>query len=184
MNYFKLHYPIIASVLFIVIILIAHLLSTSSYYWTRHTISHLGAQHYQYKWVMQSGFLIFGVIVLFGVIINGISLHTVPILIYGVSIALTGIFCTQPFSEVSNYNIQEANLHSIFAQLAGISFSLGILIQLFYTKDSKLKTAHLVFFILVIGLSAIFGLLKNYQGIAQRLLYLISLYWFSIWFKP
>lgn len=43
---------------------------------------------------------------------------------------------------------------------------------------------HLAFFILVIGLSVLFGLLKNKQGIAQRLLYLISFIMLIKYYKP
>lgn len=39
-------------------------------------------------------------------------------------------------------------------------------------------------FILVIGLSVLFGLLKNKQGIAQRLLYLISFIMLIKYYKP
>lgn len=183
MNYFKLHYPLIASLLFITIIVIGHIIATNNYNWTQHTISHLGSQEYKNKWVMQFGFLIFGLIVVTGITLNSISLRTIPFLIYGLCIALTGIFCTAPFFKVSNYNIQHANLHSLFAQIAGITFSIGILIQIFYTSDNLFKKNHLVCFILVIGTSALFGLLNHHQGIVQRLLYLISLYWFSFWFQ-
>lgn len=183
MNYFKSYYPFFASVIFLSIILIAHLFASNGYNWTNHTISHLGAQKYQHRWIMQLGFLAFGIIIATGVLLNGWHLRTTPILIYGVCIALTGIFCTAPFFEVPSFSLQESQLHSIFAQVAGMAFSIGIIIQIFHTKNNALKTTHLLFFILVIGLSATFGLLKTNQGIAQRALYLVSLYWLSFHFN-
>jgi hypothetical protein len=69
------------------------------------------------------------------------------------------------------------------AQIAGIAFTIGILVQQFYSTNKSEKWIHFGFFILIIALSASFGLLKNYQGIIQRLLYLISFIWLIRYFK-
>jgi hypothetical protein len=99
-------------------------------------------------------------------------------------VALTGIFCTKPFVDLDTFSTTQSTLHSTFAQLAGVSFSIGILTQLFFTNNNNDKLIHVTFFVLVIGLSSTFGLLKNYQGIAQRLLYLTSFIWFIKYYKP
>lgn len=164
-------------------IVLAHFYSTPNYDWTKNTISDLGAQGYNRKWIMQFGFLLFGILLLTGIILNGIFWKTLPILVYGICIALTGIFCTTPFFEVANYSSMQAALHSFFAQIAGLAFSIGIVVQFFYDPDKKIKYIHLVFFILVIGCSVAFGVLKIQQGIVQRLLYLVSFIWFIKFYK-
>lgn len=181
---FKSYYNILATTIFIVAILFAHLLITDKYNWTQNTISDLGAQGYKYKYIMQTGFLLFGTVLATGIFFNGLSWRVLPILIYGIAVAFTGIFCTKPFSGNLPYSIVASNLHSTFAQVAGIAFSIGILIQLFFTTDINTKYLHIVFFLFVIGLSSAFGLVKNYQGIIQRLLYLVSFIWLMRFYKP
>ena len=184
MELFKTNYNIISTILFVVFIIVAHIFSTDNYDWTKNTISDLGAQGYDRKLIMQIGFLTFGLTLSIGIFLNGLSLRTSPILIYGLCVGLTGIFCTKPFFDINTYSTTQTTLHSTFAQIAGVTFSVGILTQIFFTADKNLKYIHIAFFIFVIGLSATFGLLKNYQGIAQRLLYLTSFLWLIKYYKP
>jgi hypothetical membrane protein len=184
MELLRSKYQIVATAVFILFIIIAHIFSTSDYQWTKNTISDLGAQGYGRKAIMQTGFILFGVVLVTGILLNGFSWRTAPMLIYGTCVALTGIFCTKPFVEGTDYSTTASSLHSLFAQIAGISFSLGILIQIFFTPDKNLKLIHLLFFILVIGLSATFGILKNSQGIIQRILYLVSFVWLIKFYRP
>lgn len=184
MDYIKSNYNIISPVLFVLAIVVAHIFSTNNYDWTKNTISDLGSQGYDRRLIMQLGFLVFGLTLSAGILANGLTWRTTPILIYGLCVGLTGIFCTKPFSNIDNYSVFQSTIHSALAQIAGTTFTLGILVQLFYTIDKSEKWIHFTFFILVVGLSASFGLLKNYQGIAQRLLYLTSFIWLIKFYKP
>ena len=184
MDIFKNNYNIISTALFIVIILIAQIFATHNYSWTKNTISDLGSQGYERKLIMQLGFLAFGLILSSGIIIKGLTWRTTPILIYALCVALTGVFCTKPFFNMEHYSVSQSTIHSALAQIAGITFTLGILVQLFYASYNNEKWIHLTFFILVIVLSASFGLVKNNQGIAQRLLYLTSFVWLIKFYKP
>jgi hypothetical protein len=184
MEFLKINYNIISTALFVFAIVVAHLFSTNNYDWTKNTISDLGSQGYDRKFIMQFGFLAFGLILSAGILSNGLTWRTSPILIYGLCVGLTGIFCTKPFFPLDNYSVSETTIHSALAQIAGATFTLGILLQLFYSDDNSEKWMHFVFFIFVVGLSASFGLVKNYQGIAQRLLYLTSFIWLVKFYKP
>lgn len=183
MDVIKSNYKLLSTVLFIISIVIAHLFSTMGYNWTKNTISDLGAQGYPRKFIIQAGFLSFGITLALGIIIDGLTWKSLPILIYALCVALTGIFCTKPFFEVSSYSMWQSHLHALFAQVAGVAFSLGILLQLFSTPHIPLKYIHLTFFLLVIGLSLTFGLVTNYQGITQRVLYLVSFIWLVKFFE-
>lgn len=179
MAYFKLHYPLISVCVFLSFIILAHIFSSGEYSFTKNTISDLGAQGYGKKLIMQAGFLLFGITLSTGIILNGLRLNNVLFLVYGLCVALTGVFCTKPFAhqETINYSQLYSGLHSIFAQVAGITFSIGVFIQWFMEKNQDIKWKHLLFFSLIIGCSLVFGLIKNYQGITQRVLYLISFWW-------
>jgi hypothetical membrane protein len=184
MEYLKSNYNIISTALFVVVIVVAHIFSTNNYEWTKNTISDLGSQGYNRKHIMQFGFLVFGLTLSTGILINGLTWQTTPILLYGLCVSLTGIFCTKPFFNLDNYSVTQATIHSALAQIAGVTFTLGILLQLFYSANKSEKWMHFIFFILVVGFSASFGLVKNYQGIAQRLLYLTSFVWLIKFYKP
>lgn len=174
----------ISTASFVLAIVVAHIFSTNNYDWTKNTISDLGSQGYNRKFIMQFGFLAFGLTLSAGVLVNGLTWRTIPILIYGLCVGLTGVFCTKPFFNLNNYSTSQAAIHSKLAQLAGITFTLGILNQIFYSSDKKEKWMHLLFVLLVVGLSSIFGFAKNYQGIAQRFLYLTSFIWLIKFYKP
>ncbi len=184
MEFFKSNYNTISTLIFVFVIFISHIFSTNDYQWTKNTISDLGSQGYDRKLIMQIGFLAFGLILSAGILANGLTWRTTPILIYGLCVGLTGIFCTKPFFNLDNYSATQATIHSALAQIAGASFTIGILVQLLYTTDKGGKLIHFAFFILVIGISVSFGLVKNYQGIVQRLLYLTSFIWLVKFYKP
>lgn len=141
----KSNYNVIATIFFVLFIIFAHLFATNHYDFTKNTISDLGAQGYSRKIIMQTGFLTFGLLLCTGIILNGLNWRTTPLLIYGLCVALTGIFCTKPFFQHDTYSTAQTTLHSLFAQVAGISFSIGILMQIFFLADKNLKLIHLFF---------------------------------------
>lgn len=184
MDFFKGNYNSISVTIFVLAIVVAHIFSTNNYDWTKNTISDLGSQGYDRNLIMQVGFVVFGLTLSAGILLKGLTWRTTPILIYALCVGLTGIFCTKPFFNSNNYSVSQAAVHSALAQIAGAAFTIGILIQLFYSADKTGKWIHFSFFMLVAGFSASFGLLKNYQGIAQRLLYLTSFIWLIKFYKP
>lgn len=184
MDFIKSNYNIISTTVFVLAIAVAHIFSSNNYEWTKNTISDLGSQGYDKKIIMQFGFLAFGLTLSTGILLNGLTWRTTPILIYGLCVGLTGIFCTKPFFNLETYSDSQATIHSALAQIAGATFTLGILFQLFYSADKSEKWIHFAFIILVVGLSALFGIVKNHQGTAQRLLYLTSFIWLIKFYKP
>lgn len=184
MQYLKSNYHILSTAIFIIVILVAHAISTNGYNWTKNTISDLGAQGYNRKLIMQFGFFAFGLILSAGIVSNGLTWRTTPVLVYGICVGLTGIFCTKPFFNNNSYDVLQSSIHSALAQMAGAAFTIGILLQLFTAPHKHEKWIHFVFLVLVIGFSALFGILKNGQGIAQRLLYLSSFIWLIKFYKP
>ncbi|MCB0537723.1 MAG: hypothetical protein KDE33_09360 [Bacteroidetes bacterium] len=52
--------------LFVGFIIIAHFFITSPYDWRTNTISELASQHYQYRMIMKTGFILFGGILAIG----------------------------------------------------------------------------------------------------------------------
>jgi hypothetical membrane protein len=53
MNFFKNNYILISVLVFLASIIIAHIIAPDNYSWVRNTISDLGAQGYDKKFIMQ-----------------------------------------------------------------------------------------------------------------------------------
>lgn len=180
-------YNVISVIIFVGVIILAHLLSSSPYDWKNNTISELAAQGYSYRWVMKIGFILFGGILAVGIIkkwIDGESsiLIELPFLIYGIAILISGLYSTKPIVDV-HYSQIESHIHSYAAQLAGISFSIGLLLKGIMETDASMKVAHFVTFFGVVGLSALFGILECYTGIIQRVMYLSSFIWLIFYYN-
>lgn len=181
------------AILYVVfVILIAHFFSLAEYHWTTNTISDLAAQNYHKAWIMRAGFIGFGLLLNIGLFIKfyqtkKINYADILIMIYATSVLLSGFFSTTPFDGTQNYSITSDKLHSIFAQVAGFALSLGIFAYLIKSPSQE-KTFHLIFLILILSLSSLFGLSKNdvislSNGIIQRVLYFVGFTWMWIVYK-
>ncbi len=172
---------------FVVVIIIAHFFVPPEYHWSQHTISDLAAQGLKYQWIMQAGFIGFGLLLNIGfvskfIVAKRIFYPDLLIMLYGLAVLLSGFFSAAPFLDGVAYSVQEDKLHSIFAQAAGLFFSISILAYLLWTSDPTEKLIHTIFLILVIGTSMVFGLEENGiihlgRGVIQRTLYLVSFVW-------
>ena len=95
--------------LFVGIIIIANFFTTNPYDWRANTISELASQNYQYRWIMKIGFILFGGILIVGIINkfingNGKLLIELPFLIYGLAILISGLYSTKPIVEGIEYS--------------------------------------------------------------------------------
>ena len=179
--------PILTAVFyFIVIIVLAHFFVPPIYDWTQNTVSDLASQGHTYKWIMQTGFIGFGLLLTWGVFFhfnkNRRAYFLLFVAVYGLSILMSGIFCTAPVDPSMSYSVSESKLHSMFATIAGIAMSLGIFWQFAVSSNHRERWARFAFFILVIGISGLFGIAENHilmldKGVVQRVLYLVGLAW-------
>ena len=171
---------------FITVIVIAHFFAPPGYDLTKNTISDLGSQGHTYKWIMQVGFIGFGLLLTGGLIwkfrtLGLIDYSNLPIIVYALSILVTGVFCAAPIINSSTYSVREAEIHSIFATIAGVALVTSILWHLI-TAPAGDRSFHLIFLLLVTGISMLFGLSENEtipigKGIVQRVLYLTAFIW-------
>ncbi|WP_375582771.1 DUF998 domain-containing protein [Cyclobacterium xiamenense] len=174
--------------LFVGVIIVAHLFTTNPYDWKTNTISELASQHYQYRWIMKIGFILFGGILLFGItnkLINGNGnvLTELPVLIYGLAILISGLYSTKPIVDGIEYAELESKIHSYAAQIAGMTFSGGLLIYGFTETNTNLKIIHFVTFAFVVGCSALFGIMDSHVGIIQRVMYVGSFVWLTLFYN-
>ncbi len=174
--------------LFVGIIILAHFFTSSPYDWKNNTISELASQNYQYRWMMKIGFVLFGGILAIGItnkLINGNGqlLREIPILIYGLAILVSGLYSTKPFVDGMAYAVSESKIHSYSAQIAGMAFSVGLLIHGFSENRQHFKIIHFATFAFVVGLSALFGIMDSNVGIIQRVMYTGSFVWLLFFYN-
>ncbi len=176
----------IAVAYFVVVILVAHFFAQPNYLWSQNTISDLAAQGHENKWIMQTGFIGFGALIVLGAGYylkqNARLYFLYAVAVYGLSILMAGIFCTAPIEANLPFSVSDAELHSLFAMIAGFAMTLGILLQIVFSANRRERGIRVVFLLLVIGFSASFGIaeggeLDMYKGILQRLLYVSGLAW-------
>jgi len=177
---------IMAAAYFIAVIVLAHFFVPPIYDWTQNTISDLASQGHTYKWIMQAGFIGFGLLIAWGVVAhfnqNRRAYFLLFVAVYGLSILMSGIFCAAPIDPSFPNSLHESQLHSMFATIAGISMSIGIFWQFAVSSNHRERWTRFTFFLLVIGISGLFGLAENHilmidKGIVQRVLYLVGLAW-------
>ena len=175
---------------FAAVILLAQSFAPSGYRWTQNTVSGLASQGHKHKWIMQAGFVGFGLLLNTEFISKFIAAKEAVypdalIMLWGVGIALSGFFCTEPIDKSITYSATEARLHSICAAVAGICFSLGILWRLIVSSRPDERIFHLSFLTLVVGTSVLFGLSESNvigigRGLIQRVLYAVSFTWLLV----
>ncbi len=181
--------PILISIIyFIAVIIIAHFFAPPGYVWTRHTISELASQGHANKWIMQTGFIGFGLLLAGGLAwkfftLGRINYPDLLIMVYGLAILITGIFCAAPIDSSLSFSANDARLHSLFATIAGFALVGGILWYLIISPDKR--GVHLTFLVLITGISMLFGLSESGtipigKGIIQRGLYLVSFIWLAL----
>ena len=177
---------LIAVLYFVAVIVLAHFFVPPIYDWTQNTISDLASQGHTYKWIMQAGFIGFGSFLTASSVYyfwqNKKRYFLWLVAGYGFSILITGFFCAAAIDPSIEYSLQEASIHSMFATIAGMCMSLGILWQVITSSTPRERWMRILFLVLVMGISALFGLAENHmleigKGIVQRALYLAGLAW-------
>jgi len=177
---------LIAILYFIAVIVLAHFFIPPNYDWTQNTISDLASQGHIYKWIMQAGFVGFGFLLAAGSAYyfwqNKKRYFLWLVAGYGLSVLVTGFYCAAAIDPSIEYSLQEAGIHSMFATIAGVCMSLGIVWQVVASSTRRELWTRIIFLVLVMGISALFGLVENHileigKGIVQRALYLTGLAW-------
>jgi hypothetical membrane protein len=183
-----MRYVLPAILYFMGVIILAHFFAPPGYVWTKNTISDLGSQGHTHKWIMQAGFIGLGILLAGGLVFKFQSLGRINppdilVMAYGLSVLVTGFYCAQPIDPHLSYSVKEAQVHSLFATVAGIFIVAGVL---WYLVTAPSRWAfHLTFLVLIIAISAMFGMSENGmiplgKGIIQRALYLSAFIWLAL----
>jgi hypothetical membrane protein len=155
------------------------LYAVADYSVVNNLISELGAQHTQNNFIMIIAFVILGG----SILIDGIRTFRfalLPFILFGVAMAIVGMFPHKPLDTSLNFNSTCHNIHGIIASVAGTVITVGFIWQGFQTSGRQrivcfyMAVVAIVFPILMLNI-------PNFQGVIQRLMYFQILGW--LWVK-
>ena len=128
---------------------------------------------------MICGFIALGV----GIVLDGVrrfQISLLPFILFGLAMAIVGVFPHKPLDSSQSFNIMHHNLHGIVVSIAGTAITVGFIWQGFRTHGRQ----RIICFYLAM-IATIFPILMlsnpSYKGIIQRILYLHILGW--LWLK-
>jgi len=143
--------PLLFLILYFVgVILTAQIFAPPGYVWTQNTVSELASQGHNQKWIMQAGFIGFGVllpVVFVKKTYNFRQIHYPDMLILVTSLAIlvTGIFCTALYHPSIRFSAQQAQIHSILP----LPFRVSLwLVESIGTRSLHLKNGSSIWFLL------------------------------------
>ena len=144
-------------------------------------ISQLGAQNTQNSIVMVAGFLALGI----GLVADGIRRFCKPVLpfiAFGLSMALAGLMAHKPLSPTVEYSEGAHLAHSALATLAGISITVGLLWQAVFASTFRSRAITITLAVLCFALPLCMMAFQEFQGLIQRIMYLLLFVWLWIYF--
>lgn len=109
--------------LFVLVAFILPFFSFKGYSIINHTTSHLGAQGSPYAFIMNGMFVLLGLLSFYTFFQTKVVFYQVIGGLFGISLALTGVFLHGPLVEGIVVNTLYDTLHSVFASTTGFSFT-------------------------------------------------------------
>lgn len=168
---------------FVAIIIVAQLVAEGDYNWTVNTISQLAAQGYDKSWIMQFGFIVYGLVLFAGLYLKKPRLYADKfIMIYALSVVVAGVFRTEPILNTIDYSVVEQSIHGFIAGVGGTTMCAGVFAYAWSAKSTAAKLMHWRYLIAAITLIAMYGLAKRGhvavgRGLIQRILFITSFMW-------
>lgn len=142
-------------------------------------ISELGAQQTQNNFIMIIAFVILGG----GIVIDGVRrfrIAQLPFILFGLAMAIVGIFPHKPIDTSLIYNATYHSLHGIIASIASTVITVGFIWQGFRT-DGRQRIICYYMALVAIVFPILMLSIPSYQGIVQRVMYLQVLGW--LWMR-
>lgn len=173
---------LIPVIFFIVLSVIASMKAPDTFSWSQNSLSTLGAQSFDAAWLMNATWIGFGVLI---VLIAAGYHHkeelpqalTFPIIVFGISVILLGIWRYDNIFEVAEVDLDEVEDHVIFYGVALISFAISVILHALVAKQKTIRWIHMACVILLFLMMIILEFTTAYVGLFERTIWLIMLIW-------
>jgi len=146
------------------------------------TTSHLGAQGSPYAWIMNTVFMLLGIMAILHIVKARFLYTRIFGLIFGLSLVLTGVFQHAPLVESVHVNQLHDTLHSFFATTTGFSFTLFAAGHAFMSRGAQRKAAIALTVIATAVPLIMFGI-PSLMGITQRFMFIAAFYWLFFYYR-
>ncbi len=175
---------IIAYCIMLGVIFILPAYTIDSYSIISNTASELGAQETPNAWVMNLTFALLGLMTILAgwVPLKKFVFQKVILLVFGISLSLTGVFRHAPIQEMVAYDLYQDQLHSFFATLTGFSFTVLAISMAFILKDKRAKLLALFIGFAAAVLSGLMFEAEAFKGIWQRIIFILCFGWIILVF--
>jgi len=170
----------IGIIVFALTVLFGPVFTVKEYSVISNLISELGAQHTKNNFLMIGAFLVLGGLIS-GDGIRKFRWSNFPFVLFGVFMAVVGLFPHRPLDPSLEYNQLFHDLHGIMASVAGTSLTIGFIWKGFLERNLRERIICFYLALVAIFYPILMLSFPDYQGILQRFMYLQILAW--MWFK-
>jgi hypothetical protein len=128
---------------------------------------------------MVAGFLALGI----GIVADGIRRFRTPVLpfiAFGFFMALAALLAHKPLLPAVEYSEGAHRAHSVLATLAGISITVGLLWQAVFASLFRSRAIIIILAVLCLALPLCMLAFQEFQGLIQRIMYLLLFAWLWI----
>jgi hypothetical membrane protein len=168
----------IGIIIFAIAVLFGPIYTVVDYSVVSNLISELGAQHTKNNFIMIIAFFILGGSIAFDGIKN-FQISLLPFIVFGLAMAVVGVFPHKPLDPSLEYNQTYQKLHGLIASIAGTAVTVGFIWRGLQTeKRNKLICFYMA--IVAIVFPVLMVSFPKYKGIIQRAMYLQILGWLWI----
>lgn len=157
-------------------ILFGPIYTETGYDWVRHSVSELAGQATANAWIMRVGLVALGLAAVGGYLRYRRSFN-IFFLLFGISIALTGVFPHKPFMAGRPYSVTLDQMHSLFASAGGICAVLAFVLLSVQAATAAQRIAGAMLAGLYTLLSAAMFIWPNAQGAFQRVIFGSFIVW-------
>lgn len=163
-------------------IIISPLFTAPGYSLLRHSVSELGAQCAPNAWIMNLGFVVFGLGVFADAAkrIRDVPAGAISFMVFGASMALAGIISHRPIDRALSYDVLQDQLHSALAAGVGVGFAVGTLCFAFAVSGRSARIACGMASASALAIPAGMNLLPDIAGVLQRVMFVISFGWLAV----
>jgi hypothetical protein len=172
-----------AITIFVVAAALGPLYTAQGYSPVANVISELAAQSTPRNYVMATAFVALGTAVIY----DGMkSFHRslLPFMLFGVAFGAAGLFGHKPISDAVPYSAGIDLAHSALATTSGIALTVGFLWQAAIASHGAQKPISAALAIVCVVLPLVMLTFTQYQGLVQRIMYLLVFSWLWAYYPP
>lgn len=154
----------------------------ASYSWTQHGISESAAQGIDGAWITRTGFILFGLAVLWLARLRHDAWNLIGTVLHGafaVSMFAVAAFSAKSWEPEAVYVESEDVLHSVFAGIMGFGFIVGVLAVMIARRLPTTRAALPDIAAIIIPSAVSLTMSTSVWGLLQRIMFLTAAAWYT-----